>query len=290
MLMTKANLETELAPLLGNMLPILAMDENERTQSLDGPSRNNLLKSVLVQIITAFVESTAVVFIFDDAQWLDASTLEVLVQISTFCPKLTLEVVIAKIGSDLQISNDGNLEMAVAGASAKDMLSDLSAAVLFQFDRLNPTFQQILKAASILGQYFVLTDVLDILRLDWSDDQALELIRESDTYSFLLLPKPELKAEKTDHLLVGDSFIDDMPDVPAKVGSICLAFRHIGIMNAIYDSLAYEERIKMNAFVAGVLEVLLSDENEDTLLPSIEYHYSRTGETKKIIHYREMLG
>ncbi|KAJ3191261.1 hypothetical protein HK101_007927 [Irineochytrium annulatum] len=204
--------------------------------------------------------------------------------------QLTLEVLIAKIGSDLQISDDGKLEMAVAGASADDMLSDLSAAVLFQFDRLNPTFQQILKAASILGQYFVLTDVLDILGLDWSNEKALELIRDSDTYSFLLLPKPELKAEKTEHLLVGDSFNDNTPDVPTEVGSVCLAFRHIGIMNAVYDSLAYEERIEMNTFFAGVLENLLCDENQDTLLPSIEFHYSRTGEVEKIIHYREMLG
>ncbi|KAJ3177067.1 hypothetical protein HK101_010320, partial [Irineochytrium annulatum] len=141
-------------------------------------------------------------------------------------------------------------------------------------------------------QYFGLIDVLDILALDSSEDEALQLMRESDVYSFLLLPKPEFKVVEAKTLPNGHSHEAgvDVADVSSEPDSIRLAFRHIGIMNAIYDSLSFEERIGMNAFVARVLEGLLREDNQDTLLPSIEFHYSRTGEVLKIIQYREKMG
>ncbi|KAJ3177343.1 hypothetical protein HK101_010302, partial [Irineochytrium annulatum] len=87
-LVRMAGVEMELAPLFTGVLPGLALTDSDRTRLLDGPARNNLLKSSLVKVITAFVESTAAVFVFDDTQWLDSSTLEVLVQLSRSCPKI----------------------------------------------------------------------------------------------------------------------------------------------------------------------------------------------------------
>ncbi|KAJ3177341.1 hypothetical protein HK101_010300 [Irineochytrium annulatum] len=338
--------------------------------ALDGTARGNLMKSTFTKIITAFLETTVAAFIFDDTQWLDSSTLDVLTQISRFCPKiylqilsrplkdsankaisavvtlpetehlvlsgftkdeclqmiewkmksltlhissvnpeilsaifvktggnplflqLTIEVVVAKIGSDLRISPDGELIMAAKDASADMMLSDLGAAVLFQFDRLDPSFQRILKAASILGQYFVLTDVLDILKLDFSEDEAMSLMRKSDVYSFLLFPDHqqndiEVATPPTSAVDEGDA---GTHEEAREIGGVRLSFRHIGILNAIYDSLSFEERIGMNKFVAEVMEGLLDDDNQDSLLPSIEFHYTRAGLVDKIIQYRERLG
>ncbi|KAJ3195203.1 hypothetical protein HK101_000858 [Irineochytrium annulatum] len=118
--------------------------------------------------------------------------------------------------------------------------------------------------------------MLEIVMLDLPEDEALQLMKESDIYSFLLFPD----------IVDGET----EPRSAQSEGGVQLAFRHIGILNAIYDSLSFEERIGMNKFVAEVFEGLLSQENQDALLPSVEFHYSRAGEIEKIIQYREILG
>ncbi|KAJ3172780.1 hypothetical protein HK101_011138, partial [Irineochytrium annulatum] len=132
--------------------------------------------------------------------------------------------------------------------------------------------------------------MLDILALESMETETIELIRKSDVYSFLVFLEHATQPAYT------DTVTSDKPDEgaldmkPASTKDIKLAFRHISIMHAIYDSLAFEERIKMNLLVAERLEHLLREDNQDSLLPSIEFHYSRAGATDKIIQYREMLG
>ncbi|KAJ3195198.1 hypothetical protein HK101_000853 [Irineochytrium annulatum] len=140
----------------------------------------------------------------------------------------------------------------------------------------------------VFSQYFVLADVLDILKLQISEEEALQLMMESDIYFFLLFPNGPQEALGVD--AASEDSLERRSDEPAGTDGVRLAFRHIGILNAIYDSLSFAERRSMNKHVAGVLEGLLSDENQDTLLPSIEFHYSRTGDVDKIIHYRDVLG
>ncbi|KAJ3177342.1 hypothetical protein HK101_010301 [Irineochytrium annulatum] len=128
--------------------------------------------------------------------------------------------------------------------------------------------------------------------LDLLEDEALQLMKESDVYSFLLFPESQLEAPR-DNAVPGRPLENERRSLdkePAELEGVKLAFRHIGILNAIYDSLSFEERIGMNKFVAGALESYLNAENQDAILPSIEFHYSRTGEINKIIQYREMLG
>ncbi|KAJ3144137.1 hypothetical protein HK101_002787 [Irineochytrium annulatum] len=364
--MQSAGAEPGLAPLFSVVVPSLAMEDTSKTIALDGPARNNLLKSMLAKIIMAFVESTPAVFIFDDTQWLDSSTLDVIAQISKFCSKIclqiltrplkdstnktmggvvtlphvdhlllsgftdlnclqliewklkkltlhiqsvdpkiteaiylktegnplfvqmTLEVVVAKIGTDLVVTDTGELQLSTADSSADMILSDLSAAVLYQ-----PGLVAFMYTATLIlilnAQYFDVADMLGILSMDLSEDVALKLMRESDTYSFLLFPDSR-KENAASEILAKSLLDEDMETIQQQSESVRLAFRHIGILNAIYDSLSFEERIGMNKFVAEVLEKLLSQENQDALLPSIEFHYARTGEIEKIIRYREMLG
>ncbi|KAJ3195201.1 hypothetical protein HK101_000856 [Irineochytrium annulatum] len=141
-------------------------------------------------------------------------------------------------------------------------------------------------------QYFVLTDVLDILKIDFSEDEAMSLMKKSDVYSFLLYPD-----HQQNHVEVATPPGENVDDghgasyeEPKDINGVRLSFRHIGILNAIYDSLSFEERIGMSKFVAEVLESLLNDDNQDSLLPSIEFHFSRAGNVDKIIYYREKLG
>ncbi|KAJ3192727.1 hypothetical protein HK101_006069 [Irineochytrium annulatum] len=203
---------------------------------------------------------------------------------------MILEVAIGRIGTALEITEDGLLRRTTAYASP---ILDLKAAVMFMFDRLNPIFQRLLKAASILGQYFILKDVLDILSLELSEEEALEIMREEDVYSFIEYPESgsqTLNEDVVSPILITAASGNTSDVKSAGSVGMKLAFRHIGVMGAIYDLLSFEERIEMNKYIAGVLESLLTDERKDALLPSIEFHYSRTGEIEKIIQYREMIG
>ncbi|KAJ3164155.1 hypothetical protein HK101_000521, partial [Irineochytrium annulatum] len=150
--LTKAGLNVEFAPLLVTIMPSLMFVDSETTMNLDASARMNLLKSAIVKIITVFVQSVSAVFIYDDSQWLDANTLEIIVLLSRFCPKMTIEVVVEKIGTTLKVDDNHQLTFVDPNVNPDDLLGDLSSAVLFQYDRLDPTFQSILKAASILGQ------------------------------------------------------------------------------------------------------------------------------------------
>ncbi|KAJ3194818.1 hypothetical protein HK101_001820 [Irineochytrium annulatum] len=94
--MKKASADIELIPLLAAVLPGFVTAETERTAALDGSARDIQLKSIVSKIIAAFVESTAAIFIFDDIQWLDSSTLEVLIQISKLCPQVNATLVFSE--------------------------------------------------------------------------------------------------------------------------------------------------------------------------------------------------
>ncbi|KAJ3190943.1 ATP-binding cassette sub- G member 2, partial [Irineochytrium annulatum] len=314
-MLKNAGVEIKLAPLLTTVLPSVAIGETDLTQKMDTLARNNLLKSILLKIVVAYVMKSTVVLIFDDVQWLDSSSSEILSLVcrpikdsvskamnsvvglpqadhfvlgglteseafqmitngSPLFLQMITEVVIAKIGTELFINSEYQLATTNPSVEAESVLSDLGTAILFQFDRLDPILQSILKAASVLGQYFLLADALELADLDLSEDDALRFIKDHDMYNFILFP-PAGDAGKTVEV--------------AKVDHN-LSFRHIGILNAIYESLSFEERISLNKLIAEMLEAVMDGENRAALMPTIEFHYSRTMEKEKIIDYRERIG
>ncbi|KAJ3178896.1 hypothetical protein HK101_010082 [Irineochytrium annulatum] len=343
--LTKVGVDADLAPLLAMVSPSrLAMDDTPRTKGMDEQAKINVLRGMIVKIVGFLVQTNPVVFVFDDAQWLDSKTLEILVLLSRFCPKgvtllpetshmvlkglsskdaydmmlwrfkratvpvveidkslvegiyektsgnpvflqMILDSLFVKIGTDIFITDDGKLRVK-GDESAVPVLTELSGAVLFQFDRLNATLQQILKAASVLGQYFHLSDVVNIVDLVIDEEEAIEVIKECDLFHFLIRPSDSV----SQHTIV--TLSDTSSDITLSFDDprFHYSFRHISIMNAIYESFSFEERIGMNRNVAERLEALLTDHNRQLLLPSIEFHYSRTLEADKIVDYKEELG
>ncbi|KAJ3191252.1 hypothetical protein HK101_007930, partial [Irineochytrium annulatum] len=61
-------------------------------------------------------------------------------------------------------------------------------------------------------------------------------------------------------------------------------------MNAIYESLSFEERIANNTSVGLMIESLINEDNRESLLPTLEYHFSRTADVEKLVKYKEELG
>ncbi|KAJ3159364.1 hypothetical protein HK101_001069 [Irineochytrium annulatum] len=86
-----ADVDLVLLPLLSLISPSLGGEDNSRTAQLDGAVKNNLLKTIVVRIIIAFTRRMKALFIFDDTQWLDSKTLEVLSAITRTSQKVRLD-------------------------------------------------------------------------------------------------------------------------------------------------------------------------------------------------------
>ncbi|KAJ3192725.1 hypothetical protein HK101_006067, partial [Irineochytrium annulatum] len=336
--LTRAGVDITLAPLLGMVSAGFAVEDTKATKVMDAQAKVNHVKSMVAKIVAAFVKDFGAVFIFDDAQWYDSHTLDVLMVLARYCPKIFLQimsrplklsenraleraallpetchlvllgfsareateliisklskltvrvagvdpaisaaiyaktsgsplflhmiidVLFVKVGSDIILNSDGILTIRDESVQVDAILTDLSAAILFQFDRLDATFQRVLKVA-----YF-----------DMDVAECLELIKDSDVYNFLVCEPSTLTSTQDSRK-------------PAPDGAECF-FRHISIMNAIYESLAFEERLAANSSVGTMIESLLDVDNRAALLPSLEYHFSRSGDVDKIVTYKEELG
>ncbi|KAJ3198363.1 hypothetical protein HDU67_003528, partial [Dinochytrium kinnereticum] len=83
--------DEKLAPLLGAVLPHLLLKETRWSEALDGKARASLLKSLLVRLTNKWIKSgRRIAFIFDDAQWLDISSLDVLYDMAEHCPNILI--------------------------------------------------------------------------------------------------------------------------------------------------------------------------------------------------------
>ncbi|KAJ3408972.1 hypothetical protein HDV05_004664 [Chytridiales sp. JEL 0842] len=73
------------APLLVDLLPMLSVPENEYTKSLDGATRRAVVKRMVVDIVKRYVARNRFVIIFDDAQWIDPISLDIIQAILKHC-------------------------------------------------------------------------------------------------------------------------------------------------------------------------------------------------------------
>ncbi|KAJ3414704.1 Adenylate cyclase type 10 [Chytridiales sp. JEL 0842] len=154
------------------------------------------------------------------------------------------------------------------GESRIAALSTISSSVLTQFDRLDPAFQSLLLKASILGQYFILEDLCYFLPgKSRSVEDLQRLIEQHDKYHYLI------KQEQ-----------DESGEHP-------WFFRHIQIMQALYNSQSFAERsathLQAAEYYEGALEL---STNRDFILPIVAYHYRKTSDIQKQITYLEELG
>ncbi|KAJ3412299.1 hypothetical protein HDV05_000957 [Chytridiales sp. JEL 0842] len=145
-----------------------------------------------------------------------------------------------------------------------EKVSSISTSVLMQFDRLHPQFQSVLRYASILGQYFDLEDIAFLVGAT-SPDQLKEIIEAHDTVHYLVKQDSE-----------GSS-------------KYAYYFRHVQIMNVIYESQSFAERAVIHLALAEHFESVLSDDpsSRDFLVPLVVHHYRKTDKIEKQIQYLE---
>ncbi|KAJ3278757.1 hypothetical protein HDU76_009755, partial [Blyttiomyces sp. JEL0837] len=93
-----------MAPLLGMVIPFVRIPETEQTEKLDSQAKNNLLKTLILRIFNSFVSKHKCLFIFDDSQWLDDMSLDMIMSFVKFSSKafiLILSRPIADNGPDI---------------------------------------------------------------------------------------------------------------------------------------------------------------------------------------------
>ncbi|KAJ3333801.1 hypothetical protein HDU76_003278 [Blyttiomyces sp. JEL0837] len=181
-----------------------------------------------------------------------------------------------KVGNELIIDKVGCLKLRSDINDVNSVLLDtVSAGIMAQFDRLPGGFQGILRVACCLGQYFNLDVVRKVGEFDMQILEMKQVIEQNDRYSFL-------------HVIEEDGH-HDLNDMNESSAVSC-SFRHISIMNAIYESLSYSERVSVNLTAAELLETSLTPENEDLVLPIMSFHYSRTNNYEKHVWCLEKLG
>ncbi|KAJ3304081.1 hypothetical protein HDU76_005256 [Blyttiomyces sp. JEL0837] len=350
------NEDPDMTPLLGLVVSELRVKDTEKTSKLDRQAKGNLARGLIIRIFSTFVSRQKVLFIFDDIQWLDELSLEIIFLLIKFSSKeciLLLSRPVMDSGSDtlkaifnhihveriqlgglnlsaieqmiikklsdsqyrvtsieprllqgglkgifekglgvplytdmmsenlrekmnieFQIDSSGCLMIADQNSAPSDHLFDhVGSAVMSHFDKLDPDFQEILRIASCLGQYFNLSDLVAISNLGFSLDDAKHILETKDRYNFVQVDEQERD--------------EASGEVEA---TICCSFQHIAIMNAIYDSLSFLTRSSINEQAAKMFESLLCESNADAILPSVCFYYGRSKNTMKAVQYLEQLG
>ncbi|KAJ3219897.1 hypothetical protein HDU67_008426 [Dinochytrium kinnereticum] len=336
--------EAESLPLL-NFLPWFLVEENDSTRNLNQTARANLIAMLISRLIEKVSARIRLVIMLDNAQWLDAFSLETLlalvktgqkpfvilfarptsdVHVSEFSSTTSLtmkgltevdveEMIKQQYGSlvtsvdpvitktifkkcgghpffSLQliqalkdfgkdhIAVTSNRRLAIMSKNLDLdhlLVNDVQTAIMAQFDRLNPDFQRMLKAASIMGQYFDLEDLAGVL--DDGGDISVEhlenTIMSHDKHGFLAKVNDE-----------------DLTGVKDEDTSKSYGFKNILILSSISGSMPVSQKQLLHGRIAQYFESTLNEENVNILLPTISFHYSNSTNLPKSIDYLEELG
>ncbi|KAJ3411281.1 hypothetical protein HDV05_002427 [Chytridiales sp. JEL 0842] len=75
-----------MAPLLTDILPFLTITDTAFTKNMDAQARSALLKSMVVRMVNKAMAMEGFMLIFDDCQWFDAMSLDIIQSILKGCP------------------------------------------------------------------------------------------------------------------------------------------------------------------------------------------------------------
>ncbi|KAJ3099726.1 hypothetical protein HDU97_002805 [Phlyctochytrium planicorne] len=337
-------------PLFAPLFPSIPFTETDLTRGMSANPRRQRLVMICVKLILASIKRLSLVMIFDDIQWMDSMSMQVLVQMCSFCtsvaefgqifilictrprqefeserlleilslngvihaalhgfreedvkdfllgtfrddsiisvdPKV-LKVLFEKAANsplvmqtivDIFRKKDCFMEMAGTLYFKDESLAFVTSvleqsvnhSIMMQFDRLHPKYQDLLRHSSIFGQYFSLQSVLDVTPNGEKMDihKLEEFIAEEDQFSFL-----------------------QIADITAGYPPHSYFFRHISIVNAIYESLPFSDKAVLHETVAKMVESELTETNRVLLLPSLHFHFWETAVIDKKILYAEEFG
>ncbi|KAJ3113157.1 hypothetical protein HDU96_003718 [Phlyctochytrium bullatum] len=166
----------DLAPILHDVMPWIKIEENTVTSNLGGQARTTLLHEMIVKIISTMTDSFDLAIAFDNAQFIDNTSMDITLALLKVCPKLLLIVATRPIGQykikgiDYIMKNHKPTLLRLHGISLKDTE-----------DFLN----------------FNLKHVVSVMETDLTVEEVAEAIKEYDSFQFLKKTSDE-KVDESD--------------------------------------------------------------------------------------------
>ncbi|KAJ3226148.1 hypothetical protein HK099_005501 [Clydaea vesicula] len=137
---------------------------------------------------------------------------------------------------------------------------NLQSVLVAQFDRLDANFQLFLKVASVLGQPFLLEDVLYLL----SDTPGFNEMFQGDTIELIANQIKALDKYSFLHRLDGD------------LDGVLIQFKSSVVKKSIYTMMVISQRQQLHLNIATYYERVLDANNRHRLLLPLYEHYSET--------------
>ncbi|KAH6570936.1 hypothetical protein BASA62_004102 [Batrachochytrium salamandrivorans] len=191
-----------------------------------------------------------------------------------FIRSLTLAM---KESGQWRVSNEGVLSTQNGNFDFEKLVLgyDNQSILVAQFDRLDRNFQLLLKVAAVLGQRFLLDDVLYFLtgmagvheRIERKNyNQIIRGVQTTDKYGFL------------------------QRDATTSEGAQ-FQFKSAVVRKCIYSMMVHKQRQQLHKHVGTYYETRLNDANRHRyLIPIFEHFMESDGtQTRKKIHYLEMV-
>ncbi|KAJ3095057.1 hypothetical protein HDU97_007325 [Phlyctochytrium planicorne] len=260
--LTTLNEDPEFYPLFAPIFPSLTSGDTDLAKKLPGAANKGYTEFLFTKVIMYWIRKVPTVLVFDDIQWMDSASQQVLNKLVRFSheegtPLGQVAGVDGDVSKGRLVFDDGKKEFV-----QEFLETSLNQAILSQFDRLSPNLQVFLRHACVCGQYFQMDAVTAAL----SDGRDLAYwracIQSEDEFSFL-----------------------------QEDGSEGYFFRHISICNALYESLSFGEQISLHLTYGEFWEQQKNSANYQTsILPFLHFHFFRTNHVEKKIQYSEELG
>ncbi|KAJ3159362.1 hypothetical protein HK101_001067, partial [Irineochytrium annulatum] len=266
------------------VLPTIAIESQEPI-NLDSAGQAAALQGMIVQIVKQYNESHSnrLVLVVDDAQSVKKilkheDTLHL--SIGGLSKAAANELIVKCLNTDevtavdeklldllYEAFNGSPLLMSTVVAGQRLVLLENTEIVNGTLYAKDVVFNLVKLdlASGILAQYDSATDITETFQISFTDDDITAWIQKEDLFHFLVV-------------------VDDSEQN--------VYFRHITIMEYIYEAQAFSERQIIHLQIATFYERRLIEKSasHDFLLPTVAYHFRKTDDGRKILRYNELLG
>ncbi|KAJ1332196.1 hypothetical protein BSLG_009012 [Batrachochytrium salamandrivorans] len=275
------------------------------------------LCALLSRVLRTLSEHNKLIFVLNEAQWMDPMSWEFLMEVLVSCPRVAVFIftrpeghlkvakarhvydglkhfhalllslwesvfirsltLAMKESGQWRVSNEGVLSTQNGNFDFEKLVLgyDNQSILVAQFDRLDRNFQLLLKVAAVLGQRFLLDDVLYFLtgmagvheRIERKNyNQIIRGVQTTDKYGFL------------------------QRDATTSEGAQ-FQFKSAVVRKCIYSMMVHKQRQQLHKHVGTYYETRLNDANRHRyLIPIFEHFMESDGtQTRKKIHYLEMV-
>ena len=289
----------------------LTAEEKDKIESMNPQDRKEVTERSLLKFISS--QEKPLIFILDDAHWIDDETLKFFLKMREGIPVLSVisyrpmegveEIVDKTLHTKIILEGlkDGEiLHFAKLRLDCKGLDSSLSGFLLYK-SKSNPFYVEELIDSLLEQQKIIFQREIAFCKGE---------IKLPDKINDLIISRIDRLSEEERELLevasvIGDNFTPDILNKIAnrdfrtsfhslKKGYLVKEpqgynFTHAITREAIYESILLARRSKLHKKVATVIEEFNKDKLDEFLEP-LAYHYQKAGEIEKAIAYSERGG